>query len=329
MLTKNLPVKAIVQFSIVHILLAFIWSTCIVCAYYLLHLNWLAIPFLPISLLGIAVSFYVGFKNNASNDRQNEARKNWGAITNDSRAFLVMLNTYMPDDQEETKELKGKILKRHIAWLYAHKSFLRHKRMAWEHDLPLNNKYRAKFRKDFNINIELEKDLNRYLTVEEIKEIEAAPNWASKILQNQSQALKKLREKNLIEDFRLFELQNHITKLFEHQGKNERIKTFPMPRQFASYANLFVNIFVFLLPLGLLKETIEINIWLTIPFSALISWVFFQMSLIGEYSEHPFEGLIGDIPILAITRNIEIEILYALGETNLPKPLEAVEGILM
>ena len=86
MLTKNLPVKAIVQFSIVPVILFIVWSTVVVCEFKFLHFEWLAIPFLPVSVLGIAVSFYVGFKNNASNERQNEARKNWGAITNDSRA---------------------------------------------------------------------------------------------------------------------------------------------------------------------------------------------------------------------------------------------------
>ncbi|MFN0050057.1 MAG: bestrophin family protein [Cytophagales bacterium] len=329
MLTKNLPVKVIIQFSIVPISIAILWSSAIVSAFYFLDFKWLAIPFLPISLIGIAVSFYLGFKNNASNERQNEARKNWGSITNDSRAFIALLNTYLPDDTDEVKVLKSQILKRHIAWLYAHKSFLRHKRMDWEHNLSINNTYRKRFQKKFNINLALEKDIKQYISFDEIKEIELSPNIASTLLQNQSTALKQLRTKNLIEDFRLFELQNHITKLFEHQGKNERIKTFPIPRQFASYSRLFVNIFMLLLPLGLLKETQGINLWLTIPFSSLISWVFFQMELIGEYSEYPFEGLMGDIPITSITRNIEIEILYALGETDIPKPIAAVDGILM
>ncbi len=235
----------------------------------------------------------------------------------------------MDGETEDIKIIKSKILKRHIAWLYAHKSFLRHKRMDWEHNLRINNSYRKLFQKNFSINMELEKDIKNYISSEEIREIESFPNIASKLLLNQSLAIKQLRDQNLIEDFRLFELQNHITRLFEHQGKNERIKTFPIPRQFASYSRLFVNIFIFLLPLGLVNETQTVNPWLTIPFSTLISWVFYQMELVGEYSEHPFEGLLGDIPITSITRNIEIEILYSLGETDIPKPITAVDGILM
>ena len=326
MLTKNLPVKAIAQFSIIPILIGSAWSLLVVLGFVYLDLKWLAIPFLPISLLGIAVSFYVGFKNNAANERQNEARKNWGGITNDTRSLIAMLNTYLPENE---MGMKTNILKRHIAWLYAHKSFLRHKRMDWEHNLKLNEVYREQFRQDFNINTEFEQDVSKYISNEEIKEVESYPNTASKILLNQSKMLKKLRNENLIEDFRLFELQNHITKLYEHQGRNERIKTFPIPRQFANYATLFIIVFAFLLPLGLINETQKINVWLTIPFSILVTWVFHQMDLVGDYSEHPFEGLISDTPMTAITRNLEIEILQSLGETNLPKPITAKNSILM
>jgi ion channel-forming bestrophin family protein len=329
MLTKDLPVRAIIQFSFVHITLAVLWSCTIVAGYVFLGWHWLAVPFLPISVIGIAVSFYVGFKNNAANERQNEARRNWGGITNDSRAWAAMLNTYLPDRGGEAEHMKHELLKRHIAWLYAHKSFLRHKRMAWEHNAPINNHYRARYQKEFGINTELALDISQYISPAEMKSLETAPNVASMLLQNQSKALKQLRESNLIEDFRLFELQNHITKLYEHQGKNERIKTFPIPRQYASYAHLFVTVFSFLLPLGMLNETKDMNVWLTVPFSTLVIWVFQQMALIGEYSEHPFEGLVGDVPLTAITRNIEIELLHTMGVADLPKPIAPVNGILM
>lgn len=329
MLTKDLPVKAIVQFSIGPIAVSVLWSSLIVAGYVFLGWHWLAVPFLPISVIGIAVSFYVGFKNNAANERQNEARRNWGGITNDSRALVAMLGTYLPDGSQDASAIKREVLQRHIAWLYAHKSFLRHRRMEWEHRLPLNDAYRQKFQQAFHINTELTKDIAHYIPADELSQVLASPNPSAALLHQQSAAFKRMRAQGLIEDFRLFELQNHITKLFEHQGKNERIKGFPIPRQYASYAHLFVTVFSLLLPLGLLNETREMNVWLTVPFTVLIYWVFFQMQLIGEYSEHPFEGLVGDVPMTAITRNIEIEVLHALGETELPQPVAAVNGVLM
>lgn len=329
MLVKNLPPKVILQFSIVPVLIVTVWSSLIVVGFHVFNFSWLAIPFLPISLLGIAVSFYVGFKNNASSERQNEARKNWGGITNDSRAFIAMLHTYLPENNADAAAIKQEIVKRHIAWLYAHKSFLRHKRMPWEHNLSANNAYRERLQQDFTINTDLEKDVENYITSAEFEEVSHAPNTASKLLLQQSAALKQLREKEYIEDFRLFELQNQLTKFYEHQGKNERIKTFPVPRQYANFANLFVFVFVLLLPLGLINEMIKMNVWLTIPFTVLIAWVFMQMEQIGDYSENPFEGLLLDIPITSIVRNIEIELLHSIGERDLPQAIQAKNGVLM
>ena len=45
-----------------------------------------AIPFLPLSTIGMAAVFYLGFKNNAAYDRFWEARKIWGMIVNYSRS---------------------------------------------------------------------------------------------------------------------------------------------------------------------------------------------------------------------------------------------------
>jgi putative membrane protein len=63
-------------------------------------------------------------------------------------------------------------------------------------------------------------------------------------------------------------------------------------------------------------------IWLTIPFAVLVSWVFWVMEMIGEYSENPFEGLYNDVPISSIARGIEIDILQMLDETDLPEPIK-------
>ncbi len=67
----------------VHLFIAFIATA----LYTWLGCGWLAVPWLPIALVGTAVAFLVGFKNNASYDRTWEARKAWGAIVNDSRSW--------------------------------------------------------------------------------------------------------------------------------------------------------------------------------------------------------------------------------------------------
>ena len=68
---------------------------------------------------------------------------------------------------------------------------------------------------------------------------------------------------------------------------------------------------------------------LAIPFSALITWVFFLMEMIGDYSENPFEGTYNDVPITSISRAIEIDLREMLGEQDIPKPITSENGFLM
>jgi putative membrane protein len=70
-------------------------------------------------------------------------------------------------------------------------------------------------------------------------------------------------------------------------------------------------------------------VWLTIPFSVMVSWVFLTMEKIGEATENPFEGTPNDIPMAALSRNIEIDLREMLDEKDIPSPVQPVNNILM
>lgn len=118
------------------------------------------------------------------------------------------------------------------------------------------------------------------------------------------------------------ELQKLLTELYGEQGRTERIKNSPLPRQYATSSALFILIFTFLLPFGMLKEFENLGqglIWLMIPFNLVVSWVFSLMEYTGDYSENPFEGLMNDVPIQSIVRNIEIDFKEMMGEKDIPE----------
>jgi len=56
---------------------------------------------------------------------------------------------------------------------------------------------------------------------------------------------------------------------------------------------------------------------------------FNTMEIMGDTSENPFKNSINDVPLTAICRNIEIDLRETLGETDIPKRVQAVENILM
>ena len=128
------------------------------------------------------------------------------------------------------------------------------------------------------------------------------------------------------------EFHKLITSFYEDQGKSERIKNFPFPRQYASVAIWITVVFCVFVPFGLLDVLNEKEPWMLwiCPFlSGLITWVFFLMEKIGDYSENPFEGTYNDVPITSIARGIEIDIREMIDDTNIPEPIKAENGFLM
>jgi putative membrane protein len=75
---KNLTFKRVMQFTGQHLIWIIPWASSVVFLFEYAHLTWLSIPWLPLSLIGTAVAFYIGFKNNSAYDRMWEARKIWG-----------------------------------------------------------------------------------------------------------------------------------------------------------------------------------------------------------------------------------------------------------
>lgn len=307
--------------------------------YELLGWKWLAIPWLPIALLGTAVAFAVGFRNNASYDRAWEARKAWGAIVNTSRSWGMMLNDYVTNkhasaslSEEALRAEKLILIHRHFAWLSALRHQLREPRV-WEAIYKTYNQdYKNKWFKVHEHENKVEHELHKFLSAEEVAHVLSKSNKAAQIMALQSAHLKRLHERGLIEDFRHMELEKLLVEFLNQQGVSERIKNFPYPRQYATINLYFIRIFVVLVPLGLLKEFNALGenlVWLTIPFGALSTWIFTSMEKIGESTESPFEGSANDVPITAISRNIEIDLREMYNEADIPHALKPENNILL
>lgn len=307
--------------------------------YIVLEWKWLSIPWLPIALLGTAVAFVVGFKNNASYDRMWEARKAWGAIVNASRGWGIMVNDYITNrhaagalPEAELEQIKMQLINRHIAWLTALRYQLREPRV-WE---AVYKKHNVEY-KNTHFHVEehagnMGDELKKFLSEEEHRYVMLKTNKAAQVISLQSKQLRKLLEAGLIEDFRHIELEKLLLELYNQQGASERIKNFPYPRQYATLNLYFIKIFALLLPLGMLQEFQKLGddwVWLSVPFSALSAWIFTTMEKIGESTESPFEGSANDVPITAISRGIEIDLKEMFDQKNIPAPLKPENNILV
>ncbi len=346
-INKNLSFRGLIRFTGKHLIWLTIWAAAVTgfieyCHY--LGYEGFKVPWLPLSIVGTAVAFYVGFKNNSAYDRLWEARKIWGGVVNVSRMWGANVKGYVTNifrDQDlEESALLGihrELIYRHIAYLYV----LRKQLLAptpWEHisQNRIMRKHVEGIQNRLGIELDLEDgiidNLRGCLGQEEFDKLMNMKNTATQMIDLQSQRLKELREQHLIDDFRHMELQKVLNEFYTLQGKAERIKKFPLPRQYGGTSVLFVGLFLLLLPFGMVTEFHALGdwgAWISIPFTVLVGWVYVMMELIGDYSENPFEGLGNDIPMKSLCRIIEIDLREMLGETDLPPAIEAKNGVLM
>ena len=309
-------------------ILSFIPTLC-----YYLGANFLSLPWQPIAILGTAVAFIVGFKNNASYARLWEARQIYGAIINDSRSFAYTLRDALNENSEEVKT----IFYRHFAWLTALRFQLREAR-AWEN---MNQKSNIEYLSFYDIperTTTLEEELKPYLSSSDYEYILTKKNRATQLSALQSKNLAKLYKEEKLNDFQWNLLQQSLSKFTDNQGKAERIKNFPYPRNFSSITTYLLILFVLSVPFGLLHEFEKLgqgtilenySVWLNVPFSMILTWVFITLDTVGESSMNPFEGSANDVPITQISRTIEIDMRDMLNEENLPLPITPKNNILL
>lgn len=307
--------------------------------------RWLHLPWLPVALVGTAVAFTISFQNNAAYGRVWEARKIWGGIVNTSRAWALMLNDFVTDQfaeepvgDEELRRIRIRMAKRHVAWMTGLRHALRSKR-PWETaDEERTNREWQERAHIHEHHVSIQEDMEGYLPDDEAGLACGMGNPPAHVLALQSKELRRLRERGLVDCFRHMQMQDLLTTMLEHQGKAERIKNFPYPRQYATLNSMLLWIFLALVPFGLVHEfsgigadmaesyegVEKIFIWLSLPFSVVVMWVFHTMERIGRTSENPFEGTVNDVPITTIARGIEIDVRQIVGDdaADIPGPLQ-------
>lgn len=323
------------RFAWRNLLVFTVWSTLVTVLYQVLRARGVDVrlPFSPLSMIGVAVAFYVAFKNNQAYDRFWEARKIWGGIVNLSRTWGNSVLGYLtpaqaPGAGDALREVQRRLIYRQLAWVNSLRVQLR-KTTIYDRREQLAYMPRLDLGGDNS-----EEDVWRFLSAQEREALTGARNRATQIGRLQGEDLRTLcQEAGLLTELRHTELMELLREMYDLQGRCERIKNTPLPRQYASFSATFVWVFVALLPFGLLGEFVSRSgpwaAWLTIPCAVLISWVFATMEVIGDASEDPFDNYINDVPMSALCRTIEIDLRQMLGETDLPPPLAPVNDVLM
>lgn len=279
------------------------WDILIVVAFKVLHWWWIGSSAIPLALYGSAIGIIVGFRNNSAYARWWEARTLWGAIVNDSRSLARQVCTAPHANPEDSSSMELAVMQTRLV----------HYEIAYVHAL------RQQLRQ-----LDPLATIRDILAPEELEKLKGQNNVAIGIQREMGILLTQMRKRGWIDGLQWQAMDGNLDDLLNAQGGTERIKNTPLPKQYDYFPMLFVQIYCLMLPLGM----VESLGWLTPLGSTLVGFMFLALDKIGRDLEDPFDNGIYDVPLTSITTTIEINLRQLLGETNLPAPITAVDGVL-
>lgn len=255
----------------------------------------------PFLLIGVALGIFLGFRNSASYDKFWEGRKLFGALVNSSRNLTRQLCflTNASKDNEELRHFREIFVTRVIAYAHALRCHLRNENPAEE--------------------------IKKFLSPEDLTQILESSHHPLAILQQLSRELAVARDRRWLNELNHLVMDAQINELTNILGSCERIKNTPIPFSYAVLIHRIVASYCFFLPFGLVETT-----GILTPIVVLmISYAFFELDAIGDEIEDPFGLQPNDLPLAAITRNIEINLLELINNPDRPMPLKPVDDILL
>lgn len=229
---------------------------------------------LPImhATLGFVISMLLVFRTNTAYDRWWEGRRQWGALVNSSRSFILKINAFLltPQDKNYFKTMTPN-------FAFALKNHLR------------SEKVEADFVNTDTLNF---------------NQIEHKNNLPLHILNDLYQKANQLQQEGKIDAIQLKSLHNDLGAFTDVMGACERIKNTPIPFSYSVFLKKFIFFFTMTLPMGYVFKLG----YFCIPVVVFIFYVLASLELIAEEIEDPFGFEANDLPTERICNTIKANI---------------------
>ena len=252
----------------------------------------------PFTLLGIALSLFLGFRNNASYQRWWEARGLWGQLVYDSRSFARQVLSFVDDDTEAGRDAQRSMIHLTIAFSHAVRHRLRGTSPWQDVDPFVAATYHDSMRQSRNL-----------------------PNYLMRLLGKQ---LGEVRRQQLSSELMVQNMDERLTSMTIVLAACERIHYTPLPFAYMLLVHRTTYLYCMMLPFGLVASIG----WATPLICAVIAYTFFGLDALSEELEEPFGFASNQLPLMALSRTIEINLLEALGETDIPPEIAPINGYL-
>ena len=238
-------------------------------------LPWKLSP-MGLSVLGIAVSIFIAFRNTQAINRWWEARTLWGALVNQSRQWRDGLIAHIGPRRLATGRGR-RLLEFQVA-------------QVWLVNFELRNYWRPELRRAID---RLLADLHLPATVS-----------LQELCQQRAAALHALHADGWVDDWGRHQLLEVANRTLDSIGGMQRIRNTPIP---ASY-DVFVRLITWMYGLQLLLEFRSQN---AIAMGAILFLGFLVAERIGSYVEGPFDrdGSCFSLPLNAICTTITNDLM--------------------
>jgi putative membrane protein len=246
-----------------------------------LHESWAMFPEIDaagFTVFGIALSLFLGFRNNAAYDRWWEARKLWGGLLADLRSLAREVEVFVPDEA-----LQRRLIRLSLAFIHLHRVNLRR----------------------------IEDDPQARALAPELL---GTPHPPCAALDRIATEIGAAHRAGGIDGFGVLALQERLGSVTTQQCGCERIATTPLPYVYSLLIYRTTYLYCLLLPLALVGPAG----WLTPLFVGIVAYVFLGLAEVSEELSHPFGTTPNALPLDAICRAVEISLAPHLGEPAPP-----------
>jgi putative membrane protein len=246
----------------------------------------------PFTIIGLALSIFLGFRNGAAYDRFWEGRRLWGDLLITSRTLSRQVLTLIREpDAPAVTALQRRMVYKAIAFAHALRHLLR------ETDPTL--------------------DLTPLLDPVELRLVLASVNPPQALLRSLGRDLGEAIGCSAVPHQLAASIDATLDNMDRVLAGCERLRSTPIPFSYTLLLHRTAYLYCFLLPFGLV-DTVGMATPIVV---GLVSYTFFGLDALGDEIEEPFGTQPNDLPIAAISRIIEINLREALGEPDLPLPL--------
>ena len=228
----------------------------------------------PFTVVGLALSIFLSFRNNACYERWWEARKHWGTLIGEVRHLARILQALLPE-REAARQLR--------------------RLSAFAHGL--HARLRA---------LDEAAAVGRMSPGSDL----SGPNPTDSILGAITRDLAALMRAGGLSDIQFGILEARIEALSGVHTACERLANTPLPFAYTLLVYRTAWLYCLLLPVGL---TGSLG-WATPVVVALVAYTFFGLDALGDELEEPFGTEPNDLPLDAMVRAVDRIVHHALGE---------------